>query len=239
MAGLQPRHGLPSASASRRLMGAHVCYFRASRLPACVLQEVRMYKKQLTWQKILCFAALAAGGLVFLYALGLSTDLYDGLFYALPEEAKLATAKVNVPGAEIYYNIQPFNRALLNSSIVLILLGCLLFITSTHSRRRYYIGNAVSTFTFAGAGIALSVWAHRQVEAFKAQFLQMDFEAYAKYAKRRKKAYIDSTFWFDAHYVVFAVVALVCLALIINFVWKLYLMKAEKKLIDEGKGLKA
>ncbi|MBP3636203.1 MAG: hypothetical protein J6K13_01445 [Clostridia bacterium] len=198
-----------------------------------------MYKKQLTWQKILCFAALAACGLMFVYSLGLSTDLYDGLFYALPEEAKLETAKINVPGAEVYYQIQPFNRALLNSSIVLLLLACLLFITSTHSRRRYYIGNAVSTFAFAGAGIGVSIWAHQQIELFKAKFLQMDFEAYLKYATRRKKSYIDSTFWFDAHYVVIAVMILVCVALAVNFFWKLHLMKLEKKLINEGKGVSA
>ena len=30
-----------------------------------------MYKRQLTWQKILCFAALAVSALVFLYSLGL------------------------------------------------------------------------------------------------------------------------------------------------------------------------
>lgn len=195
-----------------------------------------MYKKQLTWQKILCFAALAACGLMFVYSLGLSTDLYDGLFYALPEEAKLETAKINVPGAEVYYQIQPFNRALLNSSIVLLLLACLLFITSTHSRRRYYIGNAVSTFAFAGAGIGVSIWAHQQIELFKAKFLQMDFEAYLKYATRRKKSYIDSTFWFDAHYVVVAILLVVCVALVINYFWKLSLMKAEKRLINEGKG---
>ena len=198
-----------------------------------------MYKKQLTWQKILCFAALAACGLMFVYSLGLSTDLYDGLFYALPEEAKLETAKINVPGAEVYYQIQPFNRALLNSSIVLLLLACLLFITSTHSRRRYYIGNAVSTFAFAGAGIGVSIWAHQQIELFKAKFLQMDFEAYLKYATRRKKSYIDSTFWFDAHYVVISVMILVCVALAVNFFWKLHLMKTEKKLINEGKGVSA
>ncbi|MBE5803538.1 MAG: hypothetical protein E7316_03400 [Clostridiales bacterium] len=198
-----------------------------------------MYKKQLTWQKILCFAALVACGLVFLYSLGLSTDLYDGLFYALPEEAKLETAKVNVPGAEVYYHIQPFNRALLNGSIGLLLLACLLFITSTHNRRRYYIGNAISTFTFAGAGIALSVWAHTQIEHYKAEFLRIDFETYEKYASRRRKNYIDSTFWFDIHYLVIAVMILVCLALVANYVWKLHLMKAEKKLIDEGKGVTA
>lgn len=195
-----------------------------------------MYKKQMTWQKILCFAALAACGLVFLYSLGLSTDLFDGLFYALPEEDKLATSKVNVPGAEIYYDIQPFNKLLLNNTLILLLGGCLLFLTSTHNRRRYYIGNAVSSLGFAAGGVVLSLWSHEQVEKFKAQFLQIDFEAYAKYAKRRRKEYIDSTFWFDVHYLVFGLLVLVCLALVANYFWKLYLMKAEKKLIDAGKG---
>ncbi len=196
-----------------------------------------MYKKQLTWQKILCFAALAACGLVFFYSLGLSTDLYDGLFYSLPEEDKID--QVKIAGSEIYYHIQPFNKQLLNYSIVLILLACLLFITSTHSRRRYYISNAVSTFAFAAGGTALSLWAHQKIAAFKAQFLQMDFDAYLKYATRRKKDYIDSTFWFDAHYVVFALMLLVCLALVLNFFWKHSLMRAEKKLIDQGKGVSA
>ena len=195
-----------------------------------------MYKKQLTWQKILCFAALVACGILFLYSLGLSTDLFDGLFYALPEEAKLATAKVNVPGAEVYYQIQPFNRQLLNNSILLLLAGCLLFMTNTHSRRRYYISNAVSTFGFAGAGIGLSIWTHMNIADFKAKFLAIDFTAYAKYATRRKKAYIDSTFWFDAHYVVIAILLLVCVALVANYFWKLSLMKNEKRLINEGKG---
>ena len=195
-----------------------------------------MYKKQLTWQKILCFAALVACGILFLYSLGLSTDLFDGLFYALPEEAKLATAKVNVPGAEVYYQIQPFNRQLLNNSILLLLVGCLLFITNTHSRRRYYISNAISTLGFAGAGVWLSIWTHMNIADFKAKFLAIDFTAYAKYATRRKKAYIDSTFWFDAHYVVIAILLLVCVALVANYFWKLSLMKNEKRLINEGKG---
>lgn len=229
------RHGFPPGPPPEALVGAKL-------LPrllrqACAFREVIMYKQQMTWQKILCFAALAACALVFLYALGLSTDLYEGLYYALPEESKIETAKI--AGSEIYYNIQPFNRALLNSSIVMVLLACLLFITSTHSRRRYYIGNAISTVAFAGAGLGISAWAHSQITHFKAQFLQMDFETYKSYAERRKKAYVDSTFWFDIHTVVFLVVVLVCLALLANFAWKIYLMRAEKKLVNEGKGVAA
>ena len=195
-----------------------------------------MYKKQLTWQKILCFAALVACGVLFLYSLGLSTDLFDGLFYALPEEAKLATSKVNVPGAEVYYNIQPFNRQLLSTSIVMLLLACLLFITNTHTRRKYYISNTISTFAFTGGGLYTALWGHANIQDFKAQFLSIDFTAYEKYATRRKKPFIDSTFWFDAHYVVFALLLLICALLVINYFWKLHLMRAEKKLIDAGKG---
>ena len=47
--------------------------------------------------------------------------------------------------------------------------------------------------------------------------------------------YIDSTFWFDAHYVVFALVLLVGVLLIANLCWKFSLMSAEKRLIEEGK----
>lgn len=235
MAGRKPRHGFPSVPVLRRLMGTGIFF---SRKHSCVWiqEENGMYKKQLTWQKILCFAAIAVCGVMFLYALGLSTDLYDGLFYALPEEAKLATSKVNVPGAEVYYHIQPFNKQLLNSSIVLLLLSCLLFMTNTHNRRKYYIGNAVSTFVFAGAGIGMAVWMHLQVEKFKAQFLQIDFEAYEKYAKRRRKEYIDSTFWFDAHWLVVGLLVAVSVALIANYLWKKHLMNAEKRLIEEGRG---
>ena len=89
---------------------------------------------------------------------------------------------------------------------------------------------------FACGGVALSIWGHLKITDFKAQFLQIDFTAYEKYAKRRRKEYITSTFWFDAHYFVFALVLLVCAALVFNYFWKLHLMKMEKQLIDAGKG---
>ena len=193
-----------------------------------------MYRKQLTWQKILCFAAIAVSAIVFLYALGLMTDLYDSLYSTMPYPDDPDVT--DVPGSQVYYHMQPYNKQLLSISIIMILLSCLLFITSTHSRRRYYISNAVSTFGFAGAGIWLSIWTHMNIADFKAKFLAIDFTAYAKYATRRKKDYIDSTFWFDAHYVVVAILLVVCVALVINYFWKLSLMKAEKRLINEGKG---
>ena len=196
-----------------------------------------MYKRQLTWQKILCFAALAVSALVFLYSLGLMTDLYDSLYSTMMDPNNIDDTWVT--DSQVYYHMQPFNKTLLGYSIGMILVACLLFITSTHSRRRYYVGNLVSTAAFAAAGAALSVWSHIQLEAYKAEFLKVDFAELEFFAEMWGTPYIDSTFWFDAHYVVFGLVVLVSVALVANYVWKKCLMGAEKRLIDEGKKVSA
>ena len=196
-----------------------------------------MYKKQLIIQKIICFAALAVSALVFLYSLGLMTDLYDSLYPTMMDPDNIDDTWV--PGSQVYYHMQSFNRTLLNCAIVLVLLACFLFITSTHSRRRYYIGNFVSVGLFAIVGAALSIWEHIELEAYKAEFLQVDFEELQFFSEMWKTPYIDSTFWFDAHYAVFGLVLLVCVLLVANYCWKLGLMRAEKRLIEEGKKVPA
>ena len=197
-----------------------------------------MYKKQIILQKIICFAAIAVSALVFLYALGLMTDLYDSLYPTMMDSSNIDDTWV--PGSQIYYHMQPFNKQLLSYSIVMVLLSCLLFITSTHSRRRYYIGNVIATGAFAAAGAALSAWSHVQVEAFKTEFLtKVDFNELQFFAEMWETPYIDSTFWFDAHYVVFGLVVLVAAALVVNMCWKFSLMRAEKQLIEEGKKVHA
>lgn len=192
-----------------------------------------MYKKQLTVQKIVCFAAIAACALAFVYALGLMTDLYDGLYFLMPDYNTPSMDRLE--GARIYYNMQPFNKLLLNRSILLLLVACALFLTNTHSRRRYYIGNGISNGVFVAAGVAFCLWMHKEVEAFRAEFLQIDFEAYQKLTADGRGNFINSTFWFDVHYAVMAVILVVCLLLILNFAWKMALQKQEKRLIEEGK----
>lgn len=192
-----------------------------------------MYRRQLTLQKILCFAAIAACAVVFLYALGLMTDLYDSLYYTMTNPSDVH--KTMVQGSWIYYDMQPFNRSLLSGAIVMLLLSCLLFLTGTHKRRKYYMGNVFSICAFAAGSAITSVWAHIQLTAFRAQFLTIDFATMAKMAKMWKKPYYDSTFWFDVHYVIFGLLLIVSLMLIANLIWKKRLMKQEQLLIDEGK----
>ena len=191
-----------------------------------------MYKKQMKLQKILCLLAILSRALVFIYSLGIMTDLYDSLYGTMTDPSDLT--KTSVPGSIVYYDMQGFNNTFMKAGLGLILLSCLLFITNTHIRRKYYVGNYVSIALQAIANVAVAVWAHGQILLFRAQFLQVDFEALAKHAKRWKSLYTESTFWFDAHYAVFGVLLAVTALLVGNAIWKAVLMKQERALIAKG-----
>ena len=188
-----------------------------------------MYKKQMALQRYLCLAALIISAVVFIYSLGIMTDLYDSLY------GTYRRGKTTISGAEVYMDMQGFNKLFLRGSIGLILLSVLLFVTSTHSRRRYYVGNYAAVGLFSAASIAFTVWAHGQIEAFKAQFLTIDFAKLLTHATSRKTLYTESTFWFDIHYLVFGLLLVGVVLLIINAVWKSKLMKDEQALIAQGK----
>ena len=66
-----------------------------------------MYKKQLKLQKILCLLAIGTSVIIFLYALGIMTDLYDTLYSTMRNPADLT--QTDVPGSIVYYNMQGFN----------------------------------------------------------------------------------------------------------------------------------
>ena len=195
--------------------------------------EVRMYKKQMKCQKAVCLLCMISSVIVFLYALGIMTDLYDSLYSTMMNPADLT--QTTVPGSIVYYNMQEFNSVFLKYSIGLILLACLLYITNTHIRRKYYIGNYIAAALFVIANVNIAIWAHQYIEAFKAQFLNVDFEALKKHAELWKTTYTESTFWFDIHIAVFAIALIASAALVGVVLWKVSLMKEEQKLIEAGR----
>lgn len=196
-----------------------------------------MYKKQMTFQRIICFLCIAAGVLVFLYALGMMTDLYDMLYNMIPYPDDPSSAKVE--GAMIYYDMQGFNQDLLKAGIGVLLLAVLLMITGTHSRRKYYAANYTAVGLFTAACIAAAAWAHGQIAAYKLQYLTtVDFQSLERRLSRAG-TYTDSTFWFDIHIAVFVVALIAAALLVLNTIWKIRLMKQEKKLIEAGKAVSA
>ena len=192
-----------------------------------------MYKKQLKIQKIVCLLVLAASVVVFLYSLGIMTDLYDSLYFTIRDPNK--PDRNPVAGALIYYDMQGFNQKFLQFGIGLILCAVLLFLTNTHSRRRYYRSNVIAVLLNLAFNVYVAIWAHAQIVAYKAQYLLVDFEELKTFSERRHTYYTESTFWFDVHTAVFAFAILANVLLIANMIWKFQLMNQEKQLINAGK----
>ena len=193
-----------------------------------------MYTKQLVFQKFACMFAVVAAAVSFVYSLGIITDIYDSLYRTMMDPNDLT--QTFVPGSIIYYDMQAFNKSFMNVSIVLILLSCLLFLTNTNVRRKYYIGNYVSIGLYSVATLGVAVWSHLQIEAFKVQYLTtVDFEALKAFSEMWGSTYIESTFMLDLHYVVLALAVLSVAALVYSAIWKVQLMKAEDALLAEGK----
>ena len=197
-----------------------------------------MYKKQMIFQKIVCMAALIAAVLVFVGSLGFATDLYDGMSKAV-DYPGTEWEYEKVPGAMIYYETFEFNSAFTVVSIVLLILTLLLFITNTHSRRKYYIGNFISTGIVVAAHIVTAVWCIPQIMGYKQKYLNnVDFEALEAFAKDWGTLYTgpDDTFWFDICYVIFGILLLTSCLLIVNLILKMTVMKGEQEALANGKG---
>ena len=200
-------------------------------------REVIMYKKQMSLQRIVCLLSIIASAVVFIYSLGMMTDLFDMLYNMIPDPEDLETARV--AGARIYYDMQGFNRTLLRGSIGLILLSCVLYLTNTHVRRKYYVGNYVATGLNVAANCFVAFWAHGQIAYYKDWYLNnVDF-AQLERRLSRVGTYTDSTFWFDIHIAVLALTLIVSLLLILNVIWKIKVMGDEKRLLQAGKAVSA
>ena len=193
-----------------------------------------MYKKQMTFQRIVCMALLASCVIVFIYSLGLMTDLYDGVYQTYRNGVS------RVDGGEIYMDMQAFNRGLTNMSIVMILVALFNFVMGTNSRRKYYIGNYLSVGLTAVCNVGVSIWALVQLMSFRAEYLKMDFEGLeAQLSTRANSYFTTSTFWFDISFAVFGIVLIVTALLVVNLVLKISVMNSEKRLIGSRKDVRA
>ena len=190
-----------------------------------------MYKKQMTLQRIVCFLLLIASALVFVYSLGLMTDLYDNKlnYYAENIESPM------VAGTEVYYHMQGFNQQFTKAGIVLILLAVSQFVFQNHVRRKYYIANYITVAANTVAAAAVSVWACNNIFSYKAQYLAIDFDALAAEAAKYGFDWYYSTFWFDIAIAVFAILCIATVVNVVNLFLKRFLMKAEQQLITTGR----
>ena len=191
------------------------------------------------FQKIACMLALIAAALVFVYSLGMSTDLYDALARTIlyPD---YNLDQTSVAGSRVYYDMFSFNQTFTRVSIGLILVTLVLFITNTNVRRKYYIGNYVSAGLFAVAALGVTIWSVPQIMDYKSKFQNnVDFEALKAFSKDWGTLYIgpNDTFWFDISFAVFGFLIFTVVLLVLNVILKILVMKAEQNAIGKGRGV--
>lgn len=171
-------------------------------------------------QKVVCYIVLATCAIAFFFALGLATNFFNLMFIRV----------LGIRGGNLFKEIQPFNRKLVSSIIIMIVLVVSLFISRTHIRRRYYISNYIATILVVAVNISVSIWGILNVLEFRNRFLtEVDFETWATYPQYQ---YTESTFWLDANIVVLILVVIASLLLLGNLIWKIRLMKYEDKLLS-------
>ena len=170
---------------------------------------------------------LLTSGIHFIFSLGISTNI-----------SNLIYAKIyDIDGAEIFDEIQPFNRQLVLISIIMILLSVFLFITKTNNRRKYYISNYISIGLSAIFNISSSIWGLRNIFTFRNRFLtEVDFDTWFQFHESDPLfPYSDSTFFLDITIATNILVILVSIILLGNLMWKIKLMKYENLLLGKVK----
>ena len=192
-----------------------------------------MYKFQMTLQRITSFLLLGAAALVFVYSLGVMTDVYNS-FYLLSSYDPIWDPLFYVEGADIYLEMQEFNKQLTTAGIILILSAVSLFLFNTHNRRKYYVANYITIGINAILNVSVVTWMSLEVLKYKAQYLQVDPARVKEVADLLSMDIVMSTFWFDVHYIVFAVVILATVLSLVNLGLKIALMIGERKLLKEG-----
>lgn len=199
-----------------------------------------MFKAQLKFQKILSYVLLGVFALFFIYSLSIMTHVYRTLYFAYDpdlEIPELGLSGDKVKGAKLFYDMQPFNQALVACAIVMIVVAVTYFLTASNARRKYYVGNYVSAGLIAATDIGIAVYSIIGIVKYRALYLQVDFEELKAYNEPKGLPYSVSTFWFDIGFVVCILLVATAALVIFNAIWKTRLMKKENQLLTGVGGI--
>ena len=196
-------------------------------------------KAQMKFQKILSLLTLIVGALCFVYALCFFSGNLSDLMYYKSENR----GRKYIPYAEtadtFINNGQTFVSIMIVLGIVFICIAAFLYITSTNSRRNYYVTNYVSVGLAIGIGCIVGILMIAFISLLFSQFMVVDMSEetgigyiYNDYKDSGAPIVGTSPVMFILGYVVALISLANGLAWIYNLVWKVKLMKGEKALLE-------
>lgn len=190
-------------------------------------------KTQMRFQKIIAMVTLILAAVTLVYAFSFCTGSLAYAFYGTTKNFGTANP---INADELFDTSQSFNDLLVVLCIIYIVITVTLYITSSHSRRKYYITNYVSIIVTAVFAVVLSVYAISMIGVCQGLFNQLDFETYKQmYENGQLQYYSDSNAVFALGYVLFILVIVNAAVLILNMLWKIKLMRGEAALLKDGR----
>lgn len=183
-------------------------------------------KTQMRFQKILMYVSLVVGALTFVFALGFLTGSLGHIYYYVSQTGS------DINCENFLYTSQSYVSTLVALSIVFIVLAAVLFITSSHSRRNYYITNYIAIGVFIA--FALAVFVFILVMVSHCMNIYVNEIAWDKVVQQPlHEISLTYTNFILGYVMAFIVLAdAVCVAL--SLVWKILLMRGEKQLLAKS-----
>ena len=184
-------------------------------------------KTQMRFQKILMLVSLIVAALTFVYALFFLTG---SLGYATQYKGEYSIGAENLVSKS-----QGFVDSMVVLCIIFILLAAFMFVTSSHSRRNYYITNYIAIGLFVAFALFLVIYIIVNIVSINNIFLtEIDWEKVPAKVQELRNAYPMSkndTYTFTVGYIMAVILLVNAVFLVLNVVWKVLLMKGEKQLL--------
>lgn len=222
-----------------------------------------MFKSQMKCQKILCLVCLILTAVLFVYAIGFVTSIYDQYFFTLDKDLGMDYTRVEgtlffwelqsnvsydrVPVLDEYGNetgefetvktkTTGFVDQVVAVAIADICIALTLFISNTHKRRKYYISNYVTTCAFAGYNVSIAVWIMARLAYFKSQLALVNLDQLKAECELWNVAYRPeaSVTSLNIGFAVCVLLIIAAIAIVLNLIWKISLEKRENSMLNQS-----
>lgn len=201
-------------------------------------------KAQMKFQKILSLLTIIAGAIVFVYALCFFSGNLSDLMYYKSENLSARYAEYCEWSDTFIYSGQTFVTIFVALGIVYICAAAFLYVTSSNSRRNYYVTNYVSVGIVIAVTAVAALLGIIFISVLMSQFYAIGIDCadtgndigylYSMMSVLGAPEVSNSPVMFILGYVVCLIALANAAAWALNLVLKIKLMKGEKALLANG-----
>lgn len=193
-------------------------------------------KAQMRFQKILSLITLIVAAIVIVFALAFCSGSLEFVRYY---ENRVDSFLGDDLAYYLNLSAQDVSQTMFIVGIVFLLVTVTLYITASNKRRKYYITNYISVGAVALMAIITAIIGFMLLSTCANDFYAIDWEALSAHVKANPlqfpaKPFSSSAVPLIMGYVVCAIVLVNAVFVVLNLVWKILLMKGEKKLLAQS-----